>query len=129
MKTLLALAAAAVAFTAAPADAKHYDKHHSRTVCTKGRHGQCVASHQLGLARAQQVHQRNVSRQTARLFAVGQRVPRAYGYWTPYSGLPQNYVTQYNLSPDNRYVYRNHYIYVVDPKTYAVERIITALTR
>jgi len=129
MKTLLALAAAAVAFTAAPADAKHYVKHHKAMVCTKWRHGTCIASHRVGLARAQDVHQRNQARRQAKLFAMGQRVPRSYGSWTPYDQIPQNYVTQYDLNPNYRYINRGGYIYVVDPKTYAVQRIITALTR
>jgi hypothetical protein len=129
MKTLLALAAAAVAFTAAPADAKHYDKHNKAMVCTKWRHGTCIASHSVGLNRAQYVHQRNQARRQAKLFAMGQRVPRSYGYWTPYDQIPQTYVSQYDLNPNYRYINRGGYIYVVDPKTYAVQRIITALTR
>ena len=129
MKTLLALAAAAVALTAAPAEAKHYNKHNKAQVCTKWRHGVCVASHRVGLPRAQEVHRRNFARQQARLFAVGQRVPRGYAYWTPYSGIPQTYVTQYDLNPNYRYINRGGYIYVVDPQTYAVQRIISALTR
>jgi Ni/Co efflux regulator RcnB len=130
MKTLLALTAAAVAFTAAPAEAKqHSNYNNNRTVCTKWRHGTCVASHQVGLNRAQQVHQRNSARQQARLFATGQRVPRNYGYWTPYNQIPQNYVTQYDLNSNYRYINRGGYIYVVDPQTYAVRRVIEALTR
>ncbi|MEO7366229.1 MAG: hypothetical protein ABIW03_07930 [Sphingomicrobium sp.] len=129
MKMLLALTAAAVAFTGAPAEAKHYNNHHSRMVCTKWRHGQCVASRRVGLNRAQWVHQRNQARRQARLFAMGQRVPRNYGYWTPYNQIPQNYVTQYDLNSNYRYINRGGYIYVVDPQTYAVRRVIEALTR
>ena len=51
----------------------------------------------------------------------------SYGY-TSYSSLPRPYVTRYHLSPDNRYVYTNGNIYVVDPTTYAVERVISAIT-
>ena len=135
MKTLLALTAAAVAFTAAPAEAKHHDngRHHwshgTRMVCTKWRNHTCVRSHRVGLERAREVHQRNQARREARLFAMGQRVPRNYGYWTPYNQIPQNYVTQYDLNPNYRYINRGGYIYVVDPQTYAVRRVIEALTR
>jgi hypothetical protein len=129
MKTLLALAAAAVAVTAAPADAKHWNKHNSRVVCAQWRHGQCVTARNYGLNRAQFMHQRNQARRQARLFAMGQRVPRSYGYWTPYAQIPRNYVTQYDLNPNYRYINRGGYIYVVDPQTYAVQRIISALTR
>jgi hypothetical protein len=129
MKTLFALTAAAVAFTGVPAEAKHHSKHHStRVVCTQWRHGHCVASHRVGWNRAAQVHRRNAIRQ-ARLFAMGQRVPRSYGYWTPYSQIPRTYVTQYDPNPNYRYINRNGYIYVVDPQTYAVQRIISALVR
>ena len=34
---------------------------------------------------------------------------------------------QYDLNPNYRYINRGGYIYVVDPKTYAVQRIIAAL--
>jgi hypothetical protein len=129
MKMILALTAAAVAFTGAPAEAKHWNNHNTRVVCTKWRHGTCVASHSVGMNRAQYVHQRNQARRQAKLFAMGQRVPRSYGSWTPYDQIPQNYVTQYDLNPNYRYINRGGYIYVVDPKTYAVQRIITALTR
>ena len=135
MKTILALAATAVALTGAPAEAKHNSNgwnHHNqgtRMVCTKWRHGTCIATHRLGLERAREVHMRNQMRRQARLFAMGQRVPRSYGYWTPYNQIPQNYVTQYDLNPNYRYINRGGYIYVVDPKTYAVQRVIEALTR
>ena len=128
MKTLFALAAAAVAITGAPAEAKHHNKHNTRIVCTQWRHGHCIAAHRVSLARAHQVHRRNAIRQ-ARLFAMGQRVPRSYAYWTPYSAIPRTYVTQYDLNPNYRYINRNGYIYVVDPQTYAVQRIISALVR
>lgn len=118
MKTLLALAAVAVAFTAAPAEAKPNKK--QTTVCTKWRNGQCIAS--------RQVTNKAIQRQ-ARLFSTGQRVPRNYGYWTPYNQIPRTDVSQYNLNPNYRYINRGGYIYVVDPQTYAVRRVIESLTR
>ena len=129
MKMILALAAAAVAVTAAPADAKHWNKDNSQSNCKQWSNGRCIATRSFGQNRAQYVHQRNQARRQARLFATGQRVPRSYGYWTPYAQIPRNYVTQYDLNPNYRYINRGGYIYVVDPKTYAVERIISALTR
>ena len=118
MKTLLAVsAAAAVALSSAPADAR---PNHGKEVCTQWRHGHCVASHKVS---------QKAARRQARLFAMGQRVPRSYGYWTPYAQIPRTYVSQYDLNPNYRYINRGGYIYVVDPQTYAVQRIITALTR
>jgi len=48
-----------------------------------------------------------------------------YGY-TAYNALPHPYVVRYHLNPDYRYVYNNGYIYVVDPRTYAITRILQA---
>ena len=68
-----------------------------------------------------------VSRHSA-LYRVGYRFTPRYAY-TPYARLPRSYVTRYDLNPNYRYVYRDNYVYVVNPRTYAVERVIDALTR
>lgn len=65
--------------------------------------------------------------QAKRLFREGQRVPGGYGYYTPYSNIPVQYRNQYNLDPNYRYIYRDNNIYVVDPRTSLVQRIISAL--
>ncbi len=65
--------------------------------------------------------------QAARLFRQGQRVPTGYGYYTPYNNIPMQYRNQYSLDPNNRYIYRNNNIYVVDPRTSLVQRIISAI--
>ena len=109
MKTLIAIAAAAtVALAATPADARP----HNGMACAQTRHGQCVAMRGA----------RNP------MFRVGYRFAPRYAY-TSYNALPRTYVRRYGLRPNYRYVYRNNYIYVVDPTTYAVERVINALTR
>ena len=43
-----------------------------------------------------------------------------------HGALPRTYVTRYRLEPRYRYVYRDGYIYVVDPTTYAITRILNA---
>jgi hypothetical protein len=112
-KTLLALGAAAVALTgisaSTAADARH--RHHGRE-CTKWRHGHCVS---YG-------HHRHAR------WTTGYRFGPRYGY-TSYRALPRTYVRRYDLNPDYRYVYTDNYIYVLNPRTYAVERIIDSLTR
>jgi|SRR5690349_5492334 len=112
-KTLLALGAAAVALTgisvSTSADAQY--RHHGRT-CAKWRHGHCVS---YGYGRHAQ-------------WRTGYRFGPRYGY-TAYNNLPRTYVRQYDLNPRYRYVYRDNYIYQVDPTTYAVTRVIDALTR
>ena len=113
-KTFLALGAAAVALTAMPADAKRYT---NVTKCTKYRHGRCVSWKRLTVKQARRAGYR-----------VGYRFGPRYGY-TAYNSLPRTYVQRYDLNPRYRYVYRDNYIYQVDPTTYAVTRVIDALTR
>jgi hypothetical protein len=108
MKPFLALAGAAVAISAVPADARTY----SNTIaCSGWRNGQCVAWNRLTLKQARQIQ-------------VGYVFGPNYTYYSPFSDLPQPMVTQYSLSPDYRYVTADGYIYVVDPKTYAVTKVI-----
>jgi hypothetical protein len=65
--------------------------------------------------------------QAKRLFREGQRVPGGYNYYTDYNNIPVQYRTQYNLDPNYNYIYRDNSIYVVDPRTSMVERIIGSL--
>jgi hypothetical protein len=108
MKSILVLGAAAVAFTAMPAEARQY----SNTIaCSGWRNGQCVAWNRLTKKQAAEV-------------AVGTVFGPNYTYYAPYSSIPQTVVTQYHLSPDYRYVTADGYVYVVDPHTYAVTQVI-----
>lgn len=113
-KAFLALAGISVALSAAPLEAKHLS-HMAK--CTKWRHGHCVAWRRLTKKQARRVAQYREG------YVFGPR----YAY-VPVTRLPEPVVTQYSLTPDYRYVYRNNYVYVVDPKTYAVTRVIDALT-
>jgi hypothetical protein len=115
-KLLLALSGIAVTLSTAPADARH--RHHDR-VCAKWRHGHCVRWMTHGYMVSTARHNR---------YRVGYVFGPDYRY-TAYSALPQPYVARYHLSPDYRYVYRDNYIYVVDPTTYAVTRILNAISR
>ncbi|MDQ3471245.1 MAG: hypothetical protein M3428_02510 [Pseudomonadota bacterium] len=63
--------------------------------------------------------------QANRLFREGQRVGAGYRYYTPYGDIPIAYRNQYFLDDDYRYIYRNNYIYEVDPTTSLVRRIIS----
>jgi hypothetical protein len=101
-KALLALGVATTAVVAsAPAVAR---PHAHKTACAKYRHGHCVAM---------------------RRYNVGYRFGPRYTY-TTYGALPRTYVRRYDLSPHYRYVYQNGYIYVVDPATWAITRILNA---
>ena len=122
-KTLLALGAAAVALTgftaSTAADARN--RHHDR-VCPKWRHHHCVRWSNQGYRMSSARHARQAMWQT------GYRFGPRYAY-TSYRTLPRTYVTRYDLSPNYRYVYRDNYIYQVDPRSYAITRVIDALTR
>jgi hypothetical protein len=83
-KTILALAAAAVALTGTAAEARH---HH------------------------------------VTVYRVGYAFGPSYTY-TDYSALPQPIVTRYHLRDNFRYVYNNGYVYVVNPHTYRVVRVV-----
>ena len=123
-KLLLALGTAAVALSATPALADRHDNNnhgnrHNARVCAKWRHGNCVRWDNHGY---------RVSSARHAMWNTGYRFGPRYSY-TSYNSLPRTYVSRYNLNPRYRYVYRDNYIYQVDPSTYAVTRIIDALTR
>ena len=65
--------------------------------------------------------------QAKRDFRVGQRLGTGYRYYTPYGNIPVTLRNQYGLNNDYRYVYRDNTIYVVDPRTSLVTRIIDAI--
>jgi hypothetical protein len=92
--------AAAVAVTAAaPAEA-----HRTGPVtCADRHHGHCLAWRSR--------------------YNVGYVFGPSYGY-TAYSALPPAVVTRYHLRNRDRYVYENGSVYVVNPRTYRVTRVI-----
>ena len=119
MKALfLALGGAAVALSAVPAEARHHG-HAKAMVCTKYRHHRCVAAHGMAMRPAMVRH--GTRYRTGYVFGPN------YSY-TTYDALPHTYVTRYHLSPDYRYVYSGNTIYVVDPTTYAITRILNGIT-
>jgi hypothetical protein len=102
-KTIFALTAAAVALTTAPATAQPTVA--KGVTCTKYVNGTCVQTHKVK-------------------YKVGYVFGPSYTY-TPISNVPPTVVTQYSLGDNYRYVYSDGYIYVVDPTTYAVTKVIT----
>ena len=132
MKTLLAFAAVAVAFTAAPAYAKpgnghgnsaHYQGKHSKGSLYGYGAGGCPP----GLAK-----KGNGCRppgQAKKLYNIGQRFPSNYGNRWSYNQIPYDLRNQYGFDQSNRYYYGNGYLYQVDPKTMLIERVVSALLR
>jgi hypothetical protein len=107
-KMLLMLSGVAVALTAAPAVAKEPKVY----TCTKWENGVCVSTHRV---------------RGDPPYKVGYVFDKTYTY-TPISDVPQPVVTYYKLGPDERYVYVNGYVYVIDPATGAVTRVIDTLS-
>lgn len=54
-------------------------------------------------------------------------ISAGYGFYTPYSRIPTEYRTRYGLDADGRYIYRNGRLYVIDPATQIVSRIVDGL--
>ncbi len=101
IKVMLALGVAAVALTATPSEARRTGP----VTCAKWRHGHCM-------------------RWRPR-YSVGYTFGPTFGY-TALGALPGTYVTRYHLRNNFRYVNENGYIYVVNPRTYRVVRVIPA---
>jgi hypothetical protein len=105
---LLALSGAAMALSVAPAaDAKP-----KTYVCTKWNDGVCVSTHRVKGA--------------SEAYKVGYVFGPKYSY-TAYSALPGPVTTYYKLDSNGRYVYSDGYVYVVDPTTYAVTRVLDVI--
>jgi hypothetical protein len=62
--------------------------------------------------------------QAKKLFGVGQRVPYGYNGLTRYGALPYSVRSRYQLDPYSRYIYRDDYLYRVDPATMVVSQIL-----
>lgn len=118
LKPILALTGAAFVMTSAAAEARPHHMRSSTTVCTKWRHGTCVRSHTVV----------RDARAMGGRYRVGYRFGPDYSY-SAFNTIPQRYVTRYNLNPDYRYVYNGNTVYVVDPTTYAVTRILNGIVR
>ncbi len=105
-KILLAFSGAAIALTTAAAAASPPV---TGFTCTKWKDGVCVSTHRVRGAPAP--------------YATGYVFGPNYSY-TAVSDIPQPVVSYYHLDPNGRYVFSNGYVYVVDPTTYAVTRVI-----
>jgi hypothetical protein len=106
---LLALTGAASVLSAVPATARHYSHD---AVCTKHENGRCVAWRDMSKREAERA-----------AYRVGHAFGPSYAY-TDFSALPPALVTRYHLRDDFRYVHSNGYVYVVNPQTYRVVRVI-----
>lgn len=109
-KALLGLGAAAIALTAMPASAeRHYT---NITQCVRYHHGRCIAWKRLTRREARQAGYR-----------VGYNFGPNFAY-VDVGSLPQPVVTRFHLGPSFRYVNQDGFVYVVNPNTYRVVRVI-----
>lgn len=67
--------------------------------------------------------------QAKKTYNVGQRYNRNFGNVWTYNQIPDDLRSRYDFDRDDRYYYRNGYLYQVDPKTMLVQQVISALLR
>lgn len=65
--------------------------------------------------------------QARKMYNVGQRYNRHFGNAWRYNQIPYNLRSRYRLNRNDRYYYRNGYLYQVNPRTMLVQQIISAL--
>jgi hypothetical protein len=65
--------------------------------------------------------------QASRTFRQGQRLPSGYENYTDYNTIPEMYRSRVPYMESNRYIYQDDRVYVVDPTTRVVTRIIDLL--
>jgi hypothetical protein len=62
-------------------------------------------------------------------YNIGQRFASNYGNRWNYSQIPYDMRQHYRLNANDRYYYRDGYLYQVNPRTMLVEQVLSALTR
>ncbi len=146
MKTLMIGAALAVAFTATPAlaqgksgkDKGHKAMNHAgmnhagmnhgdQARSGYGRYGAWGNSCPPGLAKKN--NGCLPPGQARKRYNVGQRWSNNYGQSWTYNQIPYDWRQQYGLDANDRYYYRDGYLYQVDPRTRLVEQVLSAILR
>jgi len=67
--------------------------------------------------------------QAKKLYNVGQRYNRNFGDRWSYNQIPYDLRSRYSFDRNDRFYYRNGYVYQVDPRTMLVEQVVRALLR
>jgi len=67
--------------------------------------------------------------QAKKAYNVGQRYNRNSGFRWSYNQIPMDLRSRYSFDRNDRYYYRNGYLYQVNPRTMLVEQVISALLR
>ncbi len=67
--------------------------------------------------------------QAKKAYNVGQRYNRNFGNVWSYNQIPADLQSRYQFDRDDRYYYRNGYLYQVDPRTNLIQQVVSALLR
>jgi opacity protein-like surface antigen len=67
--------------------------------------------------------------QAKKLYNIGQRWPRNYGYAWNYNQIPYDMRTRYGFEPGYNYYYGDGYVYRVDPATMLISQVVSAILR
>jgi hypothetical protein len=67
--------------------------------------------------------------QAKKLYNVGQRFNRNFGTLWSYSQIPTDLRSSYSLNPNDRFYYKNGYLYQVDPRTMLIQQVVSLLLR
>jgi len=65
--------------------------------------------------------------QAKKLYNVGQRYNRNFGDRWSYNQIPYDLRSRYSFDQDDRFYYRNGYLYQVDPRTMLIQQVVSAL--
>ncbi len=131
MKHLLILAGVAALAATAPAYAKpdhaKHGKHGKQSHADRGK-GFWHANHcPPGLAKKN--NGCLPPGQAKKLYNIGQRFPRGYGYAWTYDQIPYDLRNRYGFDDDDRYYYGDGYLYRVDPTTMLISQVVSAILR
>ena len=130
MKKIMILAGVAALAAAGPAYAKPGHGNHGKGHGNHGAHGYVgygVGGCPPGLAKK---HNGCMPPgQAKKLYRIGQRFPRNYGYAWNYNQIPYDLRNRYDFDDDYRYYYGDGYLYQVDPATMLISRVVRAILR
>lgn len=65
--------------------------------------------------------------QAKQAFNAGQRYNRNFGNVWTYNQIPQDLRSRYEFNQDDRYYYRDGYLYQVNPRTMLIQQVVSAL--
>jgi hypothetical protein len=135
MKQALILAGVAALAIAGPANAKpdHAKGHGNHKAMNHGKQGKHsmwgynTRSCPPGLAKKNEMCM--PPGQYKKMYNVGQRYNRDFGYAWNYNQIPYDLRNQYGFQPNYNYYYRNGYLYQVDPRTQLIQQVVNAILR